>query len=67
VLLESSEDEFARIMVQMDKAGSNEYDVENINQLYLDSALVLPHRPYDVVSRERANESIAFSCPLNDR
>ncbi|KAK4250207.1 glycosyltransferase [Corynascus novoguineensis] len=52
LLVEPSKDEFARVMAQVDQAGSNDYDMEIINQLYLDSALVLPRRPYDLLSRE---------------
>ncbi|KAL2197353.1 glycosyltransferase family 8 protein [Corynascus similis CBS 632.67] len=56
LLVEPSKDEFARVMAQVDQAGSNDYDMEIINQLYLDNALVLPHRPYDLLSSEFRNQ-----------
>ncbi|KPM40257.1 Glucose N-acetyltransferase 1 [Neonectria ditissima] len=44
--------EFDRIMHKMDLVGQNDYDMEIVNQLYYDSALILPHRPYDMLTAE---------------
>ena len=52
ILLEPSELEFGRIMVKVQEADRNDYDMEIVNYLYRDSALVLPHRPYDLVTGE---------------
>ncbi|KPM35530.1 Glucose N-acetyltransferase 1 [Neonectria ditissima] len=52
VLIEPSETEFARIMDKVDSASSNDYDMEIVNYLYRDSALVLPHRRYDILTGE---------------
>lgn len=52
ILLEPSTSEFARLKARIDKAGENEYDMEIVNELYLDSAMVLPHRPYDLLTAE---------------
>lgn len=52
MLLEPSASEFARIHSHIDDAGDNEYDMEIVNELYLDSAMVLPHRPYDMLTAE---------------
>ncbi|KFA69683.1 hypothetical protein S40285_05934 [Stachybotrys chlorohalonatus IBT 40285] len=38
--------EFQRIVEKSAAAGSDDYDMEIVNDLYLDSATVLPHRPY---------------------
>ena len=54
VLLEPSEAEFGRLMeatmVGTRKAG--EYDMEILNRFYGDSAMVLPHRKYGLLSGE---------------
>ncbi|EPS34287.1 putative UDP-GlcNAc: N-acetylglucosaminyltransferase [Penicillium oxalicum 114-2] len=52
VLIQPSKSEFDRIMTAINNAGSNEYDMEIVNDLYKDSALVLPHRPYDLLTGE---------------
>ncbi|KAL5590081.1 hypothetical protein FOVSG1_011948 [Fusarium oxysporum f. sp. vasinfectum] len=52
ILLEPSEIEFARILEKVDLASSNDYDMEIVNYLYRDSALVLPHRCYDMLTGE---------------
>ncbi|MCJ1467593.1 N-acetylglucosaminyltransferase [Pseudocyphellaria aurata] len=55
VLLEPSATEFERLM---DEArGQGDYDMEILNRLYGDSALVLPHRQYGLLTGEfRSNE-----------
>ncbi|KAI0834334.1 glycosyltransferase family 8 protein [Hypoxylon sp. FL0890] len=52
MLVQPSEVEFQRIMEKMDSAGRNDYDMEIVNQLYADSAMILPHRPYDLLTGE---------------
>lgn len=52
MLLQPSEAEFARIMDTVNNASRNEYDMDLLNILYQDSALVLPHRPYSLLTRE---------------
>ncbi|KAK5633226.1 hypothetical protein RRF57_008940 [Xylaria bambusicola] len=52
MLVQPSEVEFDRIMKQMESSGRNDYDMEIMNQLYADSAMILPHRPYDLLTGE---------------
>ncbi|OLN97881.1 Glucose N-acetyltransferase 1-like protein 1 [Colletotrichum chlorophyti] len=51
MVVQPSADEFSRIMAKIDSAGKDDYDMEIVNDLYRDSALVLPHRPYDLLTR----------------
>lgn len=50
ILLEPSEVEFQRLMEGKRRAG--EYDMEILNQIYGDNAMVLPHRKYGLLSGE---------------
>ncbi|KAF9775341.1 hypothetical protein IL306_006560, partial [Fusarium sp. DS 682] len=59
MLVESSEIEFARIMSKMDSASNSDYDMEIINSLYRNNALVLPHRHYALLTGEFRSESHA--------
>ncbi|KAI0380649.1 glycosyltransferase family 8 protein [Hypomontagnella monticulosa] len=52
MLVQPSEVEFDRIMKKMESAGRNDYDMEIVNQLYIDTAMILPHRPYDLLTGE---------------
>ncbi|KAI5862520.1 glycosyltransferase family 8 protein [Durotheca rogersii] len=52
MLVQPSAVEFDRIMKKIESAGSNDYDMEIVNQLYEDSAMILPHRPYDLLTGE---------------
>lgn len=52
VLIQPSKFEFSRIMSAIDSASTNDYDMEIVNDLYRDSAIVLPHRPYDLLTGE---------------
>ncbi|PLB54728.1 nucleotide-diphospho-sugar transferase [Aspergillus steynii IBT 23096] len=52
VLIQPSDFEFTRIMKAIDEAGKNDYDMEILNSLYRDSALILPHRPYGLLTGE---------------
>lgn len=58
MLVTPSAAEFARIRAKIDSAGENDYDMEIVNTLYRDSALVLPHRPYDLLTRTIAGDHI---------
>ncbi|KAM7193095.1 glycosyltransferase [Rhypophila sp. PSN 637] len=52
MLIQPSAHEFNRIMAKIEQASPDEYDMEIINYLYADSALILPHRPYDLLTSE---------------
>jgi len=52
MLVTPSAAEFARVMAQTEHGGGNDYDMEVVNYLYADSALILPHRPYDLLTSE---------------
>ncbi|KAI3331781.1 glycosyltransferase family 8 protein [Xylariaceae sp. AK1471] len=52
MLVQPSEVEFDRVMKQMEKSSYNDYDMEIVNQLYIDTAMILPHRPYDLLTGE---------------
>lgn len=52
LLLEPSAHEFARIEKAIADAGPTDYDMEILNTLYRDTALVLPHKIYDLYTRE---------------
>lgn len=56
VLIEPSATEFARIIEKIDAASKDDYDMEIVNYLYRDSALVLPHRRYDLLTGEFRGE-----------
>ncbi|KAI1214268.1 glycosyltransferase family 8 protein [Annulohypoxylon truncatum] len=52
MLVQPSAVEFDRILKKMESAGRNDYDMEIVNQLYIDTAMILPHRPYDLLTGE---------------
>lgn len=52
MVIEPSEFEFNRVLKAIDEAGPSDYDMEIVNKLYKDSALILPHRPYDLLTGE---------------
>ena len=54
VLLEPSETEFQRLMAasRPDNRAKGDYDVEILNRFYGDSALILPHQQYGMLSGE---------------
>ncbi|KAK4168483.1 nucleotide-diphospho-sugar transferase [Cladorrhinum sp. PSN259] len=56
MLVQPSAAEFQRVMEAIEAGGGNDYDMEIVNQLYKDNALVLPHRKYNLLSREFAAE-----------
>ncbi|KAG9499228.1 hypothetical protein J7337_010047 [Fusarium musae] len=59
MLIQPSEIEFSRIMERVQSVKSGEYDMEIVNQLYGDSALIFPHRRYDLLSGEFRNDKHA--------
>ena len=52
LLLEPSAHEFARIERAIAAAGLTEYDMEILNKLYKDTALILPHKSHLLYTRE---------------
>lgn len=54
ILLEPSATEFDRLMDE--SRGQGDYDMEILNRLYGDSALILPHREYGLLSGEFRSE-----------
>ncbi|KAK3292879.1 glycosyltransferase family 8 protein [Chaetomium fimeti] len=66
VLVEPSEHEFARVMAKVDAAGPDDYDMEILNYLYGDTALVLPHRPYDLLTQVFRWEGDEYAKYLGD-
>jgi len=52
ILVEPSKSEFARIQRKIKSSGPNDYDMEIMNQLYGASALIIPHRPYTMLTGE---------------
>ncbi|PYI36775.1 nucleotide-diphospho-sugar transferase [Aspergillus indologenus CBS 114.80] len=52
VLIQPSAFEFDRIKKSIAEAGTNQYDMEIVNDLYRDSALIIPHRPYNILTGE---------------
>ncbi|TQN70151.1 Glucose N-acetyltransferase 1 [Colletotrichum shisoi] len=46
MVIEPSEPEFARIAAKIDSAAPNDYDMEIVDHLYKENAMLLPHRPY---------------------
>ncbi|KAK3326004.1 glycosyltransferase family 8 protein [Apodospora peruviana] len=52
MVLQPSAVELARITDAISHAGAGDYDMEIVNKLYGDSALVLPHRRYGLLTSE---------------
>ncbi|KAF4990191.1 hypothetical protein FGRMN_8612 [Fusarium graminum] len=57
MVVQPSKVEFERILEKMETIDKNDYDMEIVNELYLDSALVLPHRQYNMLSAEYRREN----------
>jgi hypothetical protein len=55
LLIKPDEYEFRRVYEAVGKASENEYDMDIINKLYKDTAMILPHRPYDLLTGEFRN------------
>ncbi|KAL2181171.1 glycosyltransferase family 8 protein [Thermothelomyces heterothallicus CBS 202.75] len=68
MLLQPSAAEFARVMERVSHAAPSDYDMEIINYLYADSAMVLPHRIYQLLVAEYVREPDQHAAFLgNDR
>lgn len=52
LLVQPSTAEFDRVMNRIAEAGTNDYDMEIVNQIYINEAMILPHRPYDLLTGE---------------
>ncbi|KAH6896691.1 nucleotide-diphospho-sugar transferase [Thelonectria olida] len=52
VLIQPDTVEFERIIHKIATTTENDYDMEIVNDLYRDSAMILPHRPYDMLTGE---------------
>ncbi|EHK19031.1 glycosyltransferase family 8 protein [Trichoderma virens Gv29-8] len=52
MVIQPSEQEFDRIQKRVQLADNDEYDMELLNKLYADTAMVLPHRPFAMISSE---------------
>nr|POE51778.1 glucose n-acetyltransferase 1 [Quercus suber] len=64
-LVQPSSTAFARIREQIAARGEDDFDMEIINALYGDSCMVMPHRPYNLLTGEfRAEEHVRY---LGDR
>lgn len=50
MLVQPSAAEFRRVIDRTSAGGLSDYDMEIVNYLYKDSAMVLPHRPYDLLT-----------------
>jgi hypothetical protein len=52
VLVEPSDFEFKRIQNAFETRGSNDFDMEIVNDLYGKSCFIIPHRKYDLLTGE---------------
>ena len=52
LLAQPSSEEFDRVMKATENAGDNEYDMDILTTMYKDSAMILPHRLYDLLTGE---------------
>ncbi|KAK1962496.1 glucose N-acetyltransferase [Colletotrichum sublineola] len=59
MLVTPSAAEFERVKANIDSARKDEYDMEIVNTLYRDSAMILPHRPYDLLTRTFGGDHMA--------
>jgi alpha-N-acetylglucosamine transferase len=52
VLIQPNKDEFAKIQDAIRNRQAREFDMEILNNLYKDTALIIPHRPYNLLTGE---------------
>ncbi|KAJ5335795.1 uncharacterized protein N7506_005731, partial [Penicillium brevicompactum] len=52
MLIEPSTVEFDRIVATIESSNPSDYDMEIVNTIYRDHALILPHRPYTLLTGE---------------
>ncbi|KAF4556741.1 Glucose N-acetyltransferase-like protein 2 [Elsinoe fawcettii] len=65
LLVKPSKQEFSKIMDQIQHHKKGDFDMEIVNNLYGDTATILPHRPYDLLTGEfKAKDHSAY---LGDR
>ncbi|KAL3483608.1 nucleotide-diphospho-sugar transferase [Aspergillus germanicus] len=57
LLVEPSKSEFDRVAAAIPEAGPDDYDMDILNKLYRDSALVLPHQPNALLTGEFRSKS----------
>ena len=62
ILIEPSAFEFSRIEDAINNAGNNVFDMDIVSDMYFDSALVMPHRRYDLLTGElrRSDGHVAY-------
>jgi hypothetical protein len=59
MLVQPSAAEFSRITERVETSALDEYDMEILNDVFLDTATVIPHRPYAMLSSEFRRSVIA--------
>ena len=59
LLIQPSTNEFARIQEAIETAKRSDYDMEIVNKLYGKNCMILPHRPYLLLTGEFRGESHA--------
>lgn len=57
MLIQPNENDFNQIERRIETAGSDTFDMDIVNNLYGESALILPHRPYILLSGEFRSKS----------
>ncbi|KGO47716.1 hypothetical protein PEX1_092410 [Penicillium expansum] len=57
LLIQPSHFEFDRITTAINNASPSEHDMEIVNTLYKDSALIIPHRPWTLLTGEFRGEN----------
>ncbi|KAK7423010.1 N-acetylglucosaminyltransferase [Neonectria punicea] len=60
MLIQPSAVEFSRIMTKIESSSRDDYDMEIVNYLYRNSALIIPHRRYDMLTGEFRNDDHAM-------
>jgi alpha-N-acetylglucosamine transferase len=52
ILIQPSAEEFRRIEQAIDNVQTGEFDMEIVNNLYSNNCMILPHRPYNLLTGE---------------
>ena len=58
LLVRPSAYEFDRLMRATARSGADDYDMDILSTLHKDSAMVLPHKNYDLISSDLGNPII---------
>lgn len=67
LLIEPSAEEFGRIIKAFKNVTQGRYDMEIVNDLYADTAMIIPHRGYDLLTGEfRASDHKAYLGNANE-